>query len=267
MLILRFTTKAFKKFKQTPKLIEVDKSEKDFGEWYVNTADSFNRGNLFMTVMHADSLYTMLIPIEKNMNPSNFVHTIFGNLMLRMLRIEIPQENTERIVKLYGDQAAFSKTTSKKLLGNLNNILQDIEAIVEYCDDVKKKSYLDMARLECRVNAAPRTLNGKYVWPLERFYSCIRKFCPELPHRMTLPLYHYRNSDLLTKIFKDRVPEILFIKIEGSASGAEVLFNQQEVQLMLKVIDDSESIFSDTYGKLYSDLKRMLSFNLKKFGD
>jgi len=264
-MILRFTTKAFNKFKQKPRLIEVDKSENDFGEWYVNTADSFNRGNLFMPVMHADSLYTMLIPIEKNISPSDFVHAFFATLMLRMLRIEIPRENTERIVKLYGDQAAFSKTKSKKLLGNLNNILQDIETIVEYCDDVKKKSYLDLAHLEYRVNAAPRTLNGKNIWPLEAFYSCIRKLCPELPHRMALPLSR-RSSDLLTKIFKDRVPEILFLKIKGSASGTEVLFNRLEVQLMLNVVDDSEGIFSDTYEKSYSDLKRTLDFNLQKFG-
>ena len=50
MMILRFTTKVFKKFGQKLQLIEVDKSENDFGEWYVNTADSFNKGNLFMPV-------------------------------------------------------------------------------------------------------------------------------------------------------------------------------------------------------------------------
>ncbi len=87
MLILRFATKAFKKFEQNPKLTEVDKSEKDFGEWYVNTADSFKRGNLFMTVMHTDSLYTMLVPVEKKMDLTNFVHVVFANLMLRLLRL------------------------------------------------------------------------------------------------------------------------------------------------------------------------------------
>ena len=64
MLILRFTTKAFKKFSKKPQLIEVDKTEKDFGEWYVNTVDSANRGNLFMLVVHAESLYSILVPVS-----------------------------------------------------------------------------------------------------------------------------------------------------------------------------------------------------------
>jgi len=90
--------------------------------------------------MHAESLYTMLLPIEQNMDLSNFVHTVFTNLMLRMLRLEIPQESAEQIMKSYNGQAIFAKTKSRSLVGNLTNILKDIEAMLEYCDDVPCKN-------------------------------------------------------------------------------------------------------------------------------
>jgi len=267
MMILRFTTKAFNKFKQKPKLIEVDKLENDFGEWYVNTADSFNRGNLFMPVMHADSLYTMLVTIEKNIGMSDFVHTVFANLMLRILRLEIPRDSTERIMKSYDEQAVFSKTKSKSLVGNLSNILQDMETIVEYRKDVTKGNNLNLAFLEYKVNDSPRTLDGKTIWPLNAFYRCIRNMCPELPHRIPLPLDIITSNSpkIVMEIFKGRVPEKLLLKINGSALGAEVLFNLQEVQMILKAVNDSEKIYSDIHEKLYSDLKRILDFKLKNF--
>ena len=261
-MILRLTTKVFKKFKQKPVFVEVDKSENDLGEWYINTADSFNSGNLFMPVMHADSLYTMLLPVDKDMSMNDFVHTVFANLMIRMIRIEVPRENTEQIMKLYGDHVAFSKTNSKSLLGNLNNILHDIDAIVHYHEDVAKRNNINMARLEYRLNATPRTLNGENVWPLKAFYSSIRKLCTELPHRIPLPLnlIAMRTPEQTVKIFKDKVPEKLLLKISGSSYGAEVLFNQLELQLMLKVVTESDS------KDLSSELKRILNFKLEEFG-
>ena len=267
MMILRFTTKAFKKFGQKPKLIEVDKTENDFGDWYVNTADAFNKGDLFMPVMHADSLYTMLLPIEKGMGLTNFVHTVFANLMLRMLRLEIPQENTERIMKSYDGQAIFAKTKSRSLVGNLTNVLKDIEAIIEYCDDVAKGNKLDLVRLEYKTNSAPRTLNGKYIWPLEAFYSCIRNLYPELPLRIPLPLERCSRHEhgIMMSIFQGRVPEKLLLKIEGSSLGAEVLFDYMEVRALLSVVNDSQQQSSDIPKDLYADLNRVFSFKIQRF--
>lgn len=267
MIILRFTTKAFKKFGQKPKSIEVDKSENDFGEWYVNTADYFNEGNLFMPVMHADSLYTMLLPIVKNMELNNFVHTFFTNLMLRMLRLEIPQKNIEQIMKLYNDNAIFAKTKSRSLVGNLANVLKDIEAMVEYCDDVAEGDNLDIVRLEYKINNSPRTLNGKYVWPLKTFYNCIRRMCPELPRRIPLPLERCSMHEhaATTVIFQGRVPEKLLLKIEGATLGAEVLFNYMEVRALLFAVNGSPQKSSEIHENLYTDLNRILSLNLQKF--
>ena len=267
MMTLRFTTKAFKKFGQKPQLIEDDKPENDFGEWYVNTADSFNEGNLFMPVMHANSLYTMLVPIEKNMELTNFVHTVFANLMLRMLRLEIPKENAEQIMKSYNEQAIFAKTKSRSLLGNLNSALKDIEAMVEYRDDVAAGNKLDLVRLEYNANDSPRTLNGKYVWPLKVFYGCIRKMCPELPPRIPLPLERCSRHEhaIVRAIFQGRVPEKLLLKVEESAFGAEVLFDYMEVQALLTAVNSSQQQSSGVPNELYTDLNRILSFKLQMF--
>lgn len=247
-------------------MVEVDKPENDFGEWYVNTADSFNKGNLFMPVMHADSLYTMLVPIEKNMNLTNFVHTVFANLMLRMLRLEIPQESVEQIMQSYDGHAIFAKTKSRSLLGNLTNVLKDIEAMVEYRDDVAEGNKLDLIRLEYNANDSPRTMNRKYIWPLEVFYGCIRKICPGLPPRIPLPLERCsrREHAVMRAIFQGRVPEKLLLKVEGSAIGAEVLFGSMEVQALLRAVDGSQQQ-SDVPDDLYADLNRILSFKIQKF--
>ena len=267
MMILRFTTKAFKKFGHKPKLIEVDKSEDDFGEWYVNTADSFNNGHLFMPVMHADSLYTMLVPIDRNMDLDSFVHAAFANLMLRMLRLEIPQLGAQQIMKSYNGQAIFAKTKSRSLVGNLTNVLKDIKAMVEYHDDIVRGNELDLIGLENKTNDSPRTLNGKYVWPLEAFYRCIRKMCPELPLRITLPLERCSRHEhaIMRAIFQGRVPENLSLKVEGSTLGAEVLFNYMEVRTLLKAVSDSQQQHSSIPKKLYADLNHILSFKIQKF--
>ena len=266
-MILRVTTKAFKKFGQKPQLVEVDKSENDFGEWYVNTADSFNKGDLFIPVMHADSLYTMLLPIEKDMGMSNFVHAVFANLMLRLLRIEISQECADRIMKSYNGKAIFTKTTSRSILGNLTNAMKDIEAMVEYRDDVAQGNKLDLVRLEYKTNYTPRTLNGKNVWPLKAFYGCIRKMCSGLPLRIPLPIERYsRQEDVIMRaIFQDRIPEKLLLKVQGAAVGAEVLFNYMEVQALLKAVNGSQQQSSNIPERLYSDLTRILSFKVKEF--
>lgn len=218
--------------------------------------------------MHADSLYTMLLPIEKGMGMSNFVHTVFANLMLRLLRIEIPQESADRIMKPYEGQAVFTKTSSRSILGNLTNAIKDIEAMVEYRDDVAAGNKLDLVRLEYKTNYAPRTLNGDYVWPLKAFYSCIRKMCPELPLRIPLPIERYsRQYDIIIKaIFQDRIPEKLLLKVQGASIGAEVLFNYMEVQALAKAVNASQHEESNIPEKLYTDLSRTLNFKLESFG-
>ena len=192
MLILRSTTKAFKKFSKKPQLIEIDKSEKDFGEWYVNTVDLVNQGNLFIAVMHAESLYTMLVLIEKRMDATEFVHAVFANILMRILRIEVPKNHAEKILKSYDSQAIYAKTKSRSLVANLSTIIKDINAIMEYHPDITYNNEIDLARLEYKINESPRTLNGKYVWPLKEFYRSIRCLRPELPS----PLFQYQRFPL-----------------------------------------------------------------------
>ena len=269
MMILRSTNKALKKFGQKSQDITVNKSESYFGDWYVNTADSFNKGNLFVPVMHSDSLYTMLLPIEKGIDVSNFVHCVFANLMLRMMRLEIPQECADRLIKSYGGQAIFAKTSSRSILGNLNVAIREIETMVEYCDDVSHGKTLDLVRLEYKTNDTPRKLNGKTVWPLDTFYSCIRQMCPELPQRMPLPIRMLtrQESVIVTAIFRDRVPEQLLIKIQGASIGAEVLFNYMEVQALLKALAGSQKQTSNIPERIYSDLNRTLNFKAEELSE
>lgn len=263
MLILRFTTKAFKKFSKTPQLIEVDKTDKDFGEWYVNTVDSANRGNLFMLVVHAESLYTMLVPVQ-DMDLTNFVHNVFANILLRMLRLEVPPENAHKIMATYDEQAIYAKTNSRSLVASLSTVIKDIDAIMEWPEKyVKKGNRLDLVHMEHQINDTPRGLGGVTIWPIDEFYRRIRRFCPELPVRQTLPLQYssMRNPQGLIDLCDRNLPEHLALKAKASILEGEVLFDAEETRTILKAVEDSQNTLPK---QQYTDLQRMLSFQARK---
>ena len=266
MMILRFTTKAFQKFGKKPQLVEVDKTDKDFGEWYVNTINSVNQGDLFIAVMHAESLYTMLVPIEKNMNLIAFAHSVFANLLLRILRLEVPRKNAEQIMNSYNGNAIFAKTKSRSLVANLSTIIKEIDAIMEWPVRFAKGNKLDLTRLEHDINDTPRSLKGKNVWPLNAFYTCIRTLCPELPARKSLPFKYsaMSNPEKLMDIFIGKISENLVLKVKASSLGVEVLFSVEEARTLLKAVNDSQLESSDVPEKIYTDLSRMLSFQVQQ---
>lgn len=265
-MILRFTTKAFKKFEQKPQSVEVDKSENDFGDWYVNTADSFNKGDLFMEVMHAESLYTMLVLIEKGMDVIELVHAVFANIMMRILRIEVPRKDAEKILKLYDNQAIFAKTKSRSLVANLSTVIKDIEDILEYHPDISYDNKIDLARLEYKINESPRKLNGKYIWPLQEFYRSIRNLCQGLPKRTPLPFGTtlMRSPDNLTDLFDGKISNDLTLKVKASAIGAEVLFDLTEIKNLIDVLQQIEQRNASTNEEFLADLIRMLNFQFQK---
>ena len=263
MLILRFTTKAFKKFSKKPQLIEVDKTEKDFGEWYVNTVDSANRGNLFMLVVHAESLYSILVPVE-DMDLTNFVHNIFANMLLRLLRLEVPHENAKKIMATYDSQTIYAKTNSRSLVASLSTVIKDIDAIMEWPEKyVKKSNTLDLVHMEHQINDAPRGLGGVTIWPIDEFYQCIRRFCPELPVRKTLPLHYssMSNPQILIDLCERQLSEHLALKAKACVLEAEVLFDVEETRAILKAVEDSQNKLPE---QLYTSLHRMLSFQIRK---
>ncbi len=92
--------------------------------------------------------------------------------------------------------------------------------------------------------------------------------CPELPLRIPLPLERCSRQEhvIMRAIFQGRVPEKLLLKVEGSALGAEVLFDYMEVQALLRAVNSSQQQSSDIPEKLYADLNRILSFKIQKFG-
>ena len=266
MLILRSTTKAFKKFGKKPQLIEVDKIENDFGEWYVNTVDWVNQGNLFMAVMHTESLYTMLVLIEKGMDATEFVHAVFANILMRFLRIEVPKNHAEKILKSYDNQAIFAKTKSRSLVASLSSIIKDIEAILEYHPDIADDNVIDLARLEYKVNESPRTLNGQHIWPLKEFYRSIRRLQPVLPSRTPLPFVSISTlpPDILLDSFSSNISEGLALKVKASAIGAEVLFDLKEIHTLIDAICKPSLQPMDRNAKLSADLERMLKFQCQK---
>ncbi len=265
MMILRCTTKAFQKIGKRPQLVEVDKADNDFGEWYINTVDSVNRGNLFMVAMHADSLYSMFIPIEKNVDLSKYVHTVFANLLLRILRLEVPTNNAEQIMASYNGEAIFTKTNSRSLVSYLTTIVKEIGAIMQRPEDFVQGDKLNLTLLEHRINDTPRSLKKNTIWPLNTFYKCIRQFCPELPVRRTLPFDYFGWSypEKFMQVFNG-IDENLMLKVKASSLEAEVLFSLEEARTLVEAVEDSQQHSSDIPEQLYTDILRMLRFQVQK---
>lgn len=268
MLILRFTIKAFKKFSQTPRLVEVDSQDQDLGEWYVNTIDWVNQGELIMAVMHAKSLYAMLLPIEKGMQIDSFIHSVYAAILIRMLRLEIPREKAENILSLYGDSAILAKSNSRSLTASLSTVIKDLEVLLEYPHKSTKdgSNILDLARIESNLNETPRTMNKKYIWPLRAFYNSINRLCPGLPARMPLPLelYSQKASVELCRLFDTYLSDGLAIKAKASMFGGEVLFSVEEIDSIMSAVKDAEKDCFNIDPKILAKFKRNLSVKISQ---
>ena len=64
-------------------------------------------------------------------------------------------------------------------------------------------------------------------------------------------------------VFKG-IHENLMLKVKASSLGAEVLFSIEEVQALLKAVEGQQKHFSDIPKQLYTDLLRMLMFQVQK---
>jgi Domain of unknown function (DUF6933) len=270
MLVLRCTTKASKKLSHKPQAIEVSQADVNLGEWYVNTIDYLNAADLILACMHTESLFIMMVPLQPGMNGSGFAHAFHANLLARLMELEIPRETAGRIVQAYGGSAVLAKNTDRKVAGHLNAALGDLDYLLDIPEqNLTDGRRINLARVEHRLNDTPRNCSSRNtIWPLETFWRCLIRLCPELPPRTTLSITAFRkfqpteNEDVLRK----HLPTHLVSKLVAAFNGADALYTADELRTLASVCE-SDGDLAASLPEFAAEMHHLASFRLERLLD
>jgi len=236
VLVLRCTTKVFRKVGSRPKAAEVVHSGPTFGEWYVNTIDFLWGGHLLTAFLHARSRYVLLVPIRSVKDAEGLVTAFCTHFLGRLIELETPPDSAHRVLSAYLEGAILAKTTCRKTLGHLNSVVREMEYMLDAPEPyVGPGDTLIIPRIEHQLNATPRGSRKDYVWPLEEFWDCLRDFCPELLPRRPIHLLGIENPEVLEaseKAFQKHLPLRLASKLHATLHQVDVLFTADELQMV-----------------------------------
>ncbi|MCY2926833.1 MAG: hypothetical protein NT031_15635 [Planctomycetota bacterium] len=240
MLVLRCTTKVFRKVGGKPRAIEVAHAEPTFGAWYVNTIDYLNAGNLVMALLHEASWYTLLIPVAPAMDAEGLVTAFSRCLLAKLIELETTPEAIQRVMADYQSGAVLAKTTSRKTLGHLTAVVRDMEFVLEAGEPyVAEGNKLVGPCIEHWLNVTPRGGLKDFVWPLEEFWRRLRDLCPELPPRRSIHLWRNTGPKVIEyseEVFGKHLPPRLAQKLLATLAQVDVLYTADELQAVEKAI-------------------------------
>lgn len=233
MLVLRCTAKVFKKVGGKARAIEVSPAQPTFGEWYVNTVDFINRGNL-LACMHVESLYMLFVPVERKATAEHLVTGLQSRLLARLIELETPPQAAHRVLATYQNSAVLSKASDRRIAGHTNSALQDLESLLDIPHlHLYEGNKLIGPRIEHRLNSTPRGVTGKNVIrPLTAFWQCVRNLCPELPARTSISLTPVHDRSALRQIgdvLYNNLPDHLAGKLHAGFQDVEVLYSADEL--------------------------------------
>lgn len=225
-----------------PRAIEVSTTQPTFGEWYVNTVNFINRGDL-LACMHVESLYVLFVPVGPKATAEQLVTGLQSRLLLRFRELETPPQAAHRILATYQNSAVLSKASDRRVAGHLNSALQDLGHILDIPHlHLREGNKLIGPRIEHRLNSTPRGLAGKNtIWPLSAFWQCVRKMCPELPARTGIHLFPIHDKNALRRIgdvLYDSLPERLAGKLYAGFQDVDVLYSSDELQTIADALDN-----------------------------
>jgi hypothetical protein len=268
MLVLRCTTKAFRKVGGKPQAVEISHPEPTLGDWYVNTVDYLNGGDLLVACMHDPSLYILLVPIRPKLDAEGLVSDFCTHLLTRLIELETPPDAAQHVLAAYQEGAVLAKTTSRKVLGHLNAALREMEFVLDAPDNfVNEGNRLIVPKIEHRLNTTPRGSGKNCIWPLREFWNCLRSLCHELPPRLPLSFWTYPSSEILDSIgdaFGECLPLPLASKLHATLKQVDVLFAAEELETLRKAIRKVASSRHCVPSKLLEDLHRQVRIRLDR---
>lgn len=271
MLVLRCTIKAFKKIGIKPQAVEVTESSPTLGEWYVNTVDHVNGGDMLIAFMHSSSLYAMLVPIPEDLDAESLVGAFHSHLLTHLLALETPPDAVHRILSAYEGTAVLAKTRSRKHLGHFNSIMQDMDSILASSEDViRDGNTILIPRVEHHLNETPHSLSKNYVQPLQEFWKCIRALCPDLPPRQSLALWIPVAEEVIDTVagcFQEHLGSYLTNKFCAMLQESGVLFDADELRSISDAIGKVLDSGQPCPAKLLTDLDRQVRFQVERLQD
>jgi hypothetical protein len=241
MMLLRCTGKVFRKVGGKPRAIEVSAAEPTFGEWYVNTVDFINRGDL-LACMHVESLYILFVPVGPKATAEQLMTGLQSRLLTRLIELETPPHAAQSVLATYQDSAVLSKASDRRIAGHMNSALQDLGSILDIPHlHLREGNKLMGPRIEHRLNSTPRGLAGKNViWPLTAFWQCVRNLSPQLPARATIGLMPIHDRSALRRlgdVLYGSLPDHLAGKLYAGFQDVDVLYSADELRTIADAMD------------------------------
>jgi len=268
MLVIRCTLKAFKKLGCKPRTVEVSDPAPTLGDWYVNTIDYLNGGDLMLACMHTESLYVLMTPLQDDMNGPSFAYAFLEILLTRLIELDIPPTTAREILAAYDDSIILAKSNNRSVAGHLNSALGDLDLLLDMPrSHLTEGKRLVLPRIEHRLNDTPRGCsNQKAIWPLHAFWQCLRRLRPELPPRTSLRVMgvYEPNMDEIERILHDHLPLRLACKMYAVLQAVDVLFSADELQAMTACFESQTALASKLPAELVEDLCRQIPFRLEQ---
>ena len=268
MLVIRCTHKTFKKLRIKPRTVEISDSTPTLGDWYVNTIDYLNNGNLMLACMHTESLYVFMAPMDPDMDGPAFAQAFLETLMIRLASLSVPPNIALKILNVYGDAVIFAKSNNRSVAGHLNSALQDLDFLLDNpILRLTKGKHIIVGRVEHRLNDTPRGCSSrKPIWPLHAFWQCLRNLYPELPPQASIDLTPLEQPylDQTLDILRDHLPLHLTAKIYDVLQSVEVMFSADELQTLIRCFEPQTALASSLPAELVEDLHCQATFRLKR---
>ena len=274
MLVMRCTIKVFKKLRAKPRAVEVSDPARTLGDWYVNTIDYLNGGDLLLACMHTESLYVLMTSMRPDMNGPSFAQAFLETLLTRLIELDIPPNIAREILAAYGNSVILAKSNNRSVAGHLNAALQDLDFLLDIPRlHLTEGNRLIVPRIEHRLNDTPRGCSSKMskepVWPLHAFWRCLRRLCPELSPRTSLPLTSINEPDMarVERTLHDHLPHLLACKIHAVLQDVDVLFSADELQALIGCFESQSALASNLPTEVAEDLCHQIPFRLKRLCD
>ena len=159
MLQIQCTQKTFKLFGLAPDHLPETQNETVLGIWYANIITFWD--NDFLLFVNDPTLYAVPIHIPDVSSQTN-INTLFkDNLFYFLLSDEVDESIAQaKIAEL--EPTIFTKTTSRGILGTMNNLKQIIYIYMER--EMEDSGSINMRKIQNLLNRIPqRTIGWKYA--------------------------------------------------------------------------------------------------------
>ena len=151
MLQLRCTGKVIKELGLKPmQLAEIKKPESLLGNWYVNISTIDRRKTFLFT--NEKTLLSFIIYGVKKSNIGR-IHNTFLSGLSQLLEVEdFDQKLIDRVIDEY-EHIEYTKTDSRKVLGNMNDIMSLYDYSIHYDGGLKQ---CNVGEIILQINRTPQ---------------------------------------------------------------------------------------------------------------